>query len=154
MKKLVIFLIIVNIIGLSSCKKEEELTKPELLCRAPWVLSASIIEPPYFFEEVGSITDYYAVLASCRKDDLWNFNENGSYTIEDGPNKCNITDPSILESGTWTLSSNATAIVIENYYYYVEYEILELTKHTFKTSYVFSDTLSNIYNWTETYTHQ
>ena len=155
MKKLIVFLVLINIIGLSSCKKDEDLSNTELLCRAPWVLSASTFNPPYFFEDVGSISDYYAALAPCQKDDIWSFDENGTYTKEDGANKCDQTDPSVLENGRWTLSSDGTSLVIEPFYiYWAEYEILELTKSTLKTLYVFSDTLDNIYNWTETYTHQ
>ncbi len=154
MKKIILFLTIINIIGLSSCKKDEELSKTQLLCRAPWILSASIIDPPYFFEGVGSITDYFAVLAPCRKDDLWNFSDNGKYTYEDGAIKCNALDPSILDYGDWSFNSAETVIIIDNGYYMIQYDVLELTKQTLKVSSVISDTLNNIYNWTETYTHQ
>ncbi len=155
MKKLVLLVTAINIVFLFSCKKEEELTNTELLCRAPWVLSASVIDPPYFFEGVGSISDYYAILSPCWKDNLWNFDESGNYTKEDGAQKCDPADPSILENGRWTLSSNGTTMVIEPYYYYwAEYEILELTKQTLKVSSMITDTLGNNYNWTETYTHK
>jgi hypothetical protein len=154
MKKIILFLTIINIIGLSSCKKDEELSNTELLCRAPWILSASTIDPPYFFEGVGSITDYFAVLAPCRKDDLWNFSDNGKYTYEDAAIKCNALDPSILDYGDWSFNSAETVIIVDNGYYMIEYDVLELTKQTLKVFSVISDTLSNIYNWTETYTHQ
>jgi hypothetical protein len=154
MKKIILFLTIINILGLSSCKKDEELSNTQLLCRAPWILSASTIDPPYFFEGVGSITDYFAVLAPCRKDDLWNFSDNGKYTYEDAAIKCNALDPSILDYGDWSFNSAETVIIVDNGYYMIEYDVLELTKQTLKVSSVISDTLSNIYNWTETYTHQ
>jgi hypothetical protein len=154
MKKLILLLAVINIVFLFSCKKDEELSKTELLCRAPWVLSASVIDPPYFFEGVGSITDYYSVLAPCRKDDLWNFSENGKYTYEDGPTKCNALDPAILDYGDWSFNSAETVIIVDNGYYIIEYNIVELTKQTLQVSSLITDTLSNIYNWTETYTHK
>ncbi len=155
MKKLIIFLIIVNIIGLSSCKKDEVLSKTELLCRSSWVLTGSTFTPGIFFEGYGLITDYFAILAECRKDDIWDFNENGNYTLEDGAKKCDPLDPSVFDYGTWAFNSNETVIIItSNIYYTSEFNILELTEQTLRVSSMLVDSLSNIYTWTETYAHQ
>jgi hypothetical protein len=154
MKKLVLFVTVINIVFLFSCKKEEELSNTELLCRAPWILSASVIDPPYFIEGLGSITDYYALLSPCYKDNLWNFSENGKYTFEDGPTKCDVLDPAILDYGDWSFNSAETVIIVDNGYYIIEYNIIELTKQTLQVSSMIADTLSNIYTWTETYTHK
>ena len=155
MKKLILFLTIINIIALSSCKKDEVLSNTELLCRSPWILSASNFNPGIFFENYGLITDFYSVLQDCSKDDLWDFNENGNYTVEEGPQKCDPTDPSIIDYGTWAFNSDETIFIItSNIYFTSEYNILELTEQTLKVSSVLVDTLDNVYTWTETYTHQ
>lgn len=156
MKKLIIFLTIINIISLSSCKKDEDLTQTQLLCRASWILSASVINPAYFFEDVGAITDYYAVLPTCIRDDLWIFKENESYSLEEGATRCDPSDPKIFDHGTWASSLDFTTIVLTSNMYYnsVEYDILELTEQTLTIERIIYDTLSNIFTWTQTFTHQ
>jgi hypothetical protein len=155
MKKIILFLVIFNIIGFSSCKKDEELTNTELLCRDSWILSASTFTPGIFIEGYGLITDYFAILSNCTKDDLWDFNENGNYTLEDGPTKCDPLDPSVFDYGTWAFNSDETVVILTSNVYYgtTEYNILELTEQTLKVSSMLVDTLSNAYTWTETYTH-
>lgn len=156
MKKFVIFLTIAIIISLFSCKKDEDLSKTELLSRAPWILTASTFNPGILFEGYGLITDYFAILSDCRKDDLWDFSENGNYTLEDGETKCDPLDPSIFDYGTWAFNSDETVVILTSNVYNgsTEYNILELTEQTFKVSSMLVDTLSNVYTWTETYTHQ
>jgi hypothetical protein len=156
MKKLILFLTIVNIMSLFSCKKDEVLSKTELLCRAPWILSASTFTPGIFFEGYGLITDYYSVLPDCAKDDLMDFDEDGNYTQEDGTKKCDPLDPTIFDYGTWAFNSDETVVILTSNIYNgsTEYDILELTEQSLKVSSMLVDTLSNTYTWTETYTHQ
>ncbi len=153
MKKILLFLTIVNVIGFTSCKKDEVLTKTELLCRDSWILSASVINPAYFFEEIGAITDYYAILPACAKDDLWIFKENGNFTLENGATKCDPSYPTFLAYGTWAFNSDETVIITDWGSYMVEYDVLELSKEILKIESIIYDSLNN-YTWTETYTHQ
>lgn len=156
MKKIILFLVIINIIGLFSCKKDEDLSNTQLLCRSPWILSASTFTPGIFFEGYGLITDYFSVLPACAKDDLMDFEENGNYTQEDGLTKCDPLDPSIFDYGTWTFNSDETVVILTSKMYSAstEYNIIELTEQTLKVSSMLVDTASNVYTWTETYTHQ
>ena len=153
MKKFVVFIAALTLISIFACKKDENLTKTDLLCSQPWILSSSVFSPPYPIEGFGAIADYYAILAPCRKDDIWNFTNNGDYTIEDATNKCAPNDPTVLEFGSWIFNSDETVVTTNNGYYYNEYNVIELTTQTLQVRTALIDTLDNVYNWTETYTH-
>ncbi|UCH14924.1 MAG: hypothetical protein JSV22_02900 [Bacteroidales bacterium] len=156
MKKLILLLIIVNLISLFSCKKDEDMSQTQLLCNGPWILSASVINPAFFFEDIGAITDYYAILPTCLRDDLWIFYENGDYSLEEGATKCDPGDPKIFDRGTWASSLDFTTISLTSAIYFstTEYDILELTEQTLKIERIIYDTLNNSYTYTQTFNHQ
>jgi hypothetical protein len=154
MKKLILSILALTLILIFACKKDEELTKTDLLCSQPWILTSSTFSPPYPIEDFGAIADYYAILAPCRKDDIWSFKKNGDYTLEDGVSKCDPLDPTVLDFGTWIFNSDETVLTTNNGIYFTEYSILELTKQTLQVRTMIVDTLQNVYNWTESYAHQ
>ncbi len=153
MKRFALFLIACILVSIYSCKKDKDPTNTDLLCSKPWILSVSDFNPPYPIPGIGAIADYYAILALCRKDDIWNFKANGDYTIEDAANKCDALDPTVLEFGSWVFNSDETVLTTSTGYYYNEYQILELTSNTFQVRSTLADSVQNIYYWTETYTH-
>lgn len=153
MKRFVVFITACLLVSFYSCKKDDDPTNTELLCSQPWMLSASTFDPPFHITDFGAITDYYAILAPCRKDDIWSFKTNGDYTIEDGASKCNPLDPTVLEFGSWVFNTDETVITTSTTYYYTEYTILELSSQTLQVRSTLIDTLDNVYYWTETYNH-
>ena len=154
MKKFILSILALTLVLIFACKKDEELTKTDLLCAQPWILTSSTFSPPYPIEGIGAIADYYAYLSPCRKDDIWSFKKNGDYTREDGVSKCNATDPTVYDFGTWIFNSDETVLTTNNGYYFTEYSILELNKQALQVRTMIIDTLDNIYNWTESYAHQ
>jgi hypothetical protein len=105
------FLLIITITLLAfSCKKDEKVMKKDLLSGKDWILISETISPA--LDVNGTlITDLYSQLDACDKDDIGKFNSNGTYTLEEGLTKCDVNDPQVYETGTWTFNSDETIIV-------------------------------------------
>ncbi|MCK9404712.1 MAG: hypothetical protein M0Q26_15065 [Chitinophagaceae bacterium] len=58
-------------------------------------------------------TDDYASLAACVKDNKVVYRASGSYESSEGATKCSSSDPQILETGTWSLTTNETILVVQ-----------------------------------------
>ncbi|MEA3427315.1 MAG: lipocalin family protein [Bacteroidota bacterium] len=58
-------------------------------------------------------TDDYAGLTACVKDNKVVYRANGTYESNEGATKCNPSDPQILETGTWSLTTNETILVVQ-----------------------------------------
>lgn len=116
MKKITLLFIIASIVSLGACKKDEDntsatpKTKSELLTAKPWKLSALTVSPAY---NVGGtmITDFYAQMQACDKDDIYSFKSDKTFTQEEGATKCDPNDPQVSDAGTWTFSSDEKQLV-------------------------------------------
>lgn len=90
----------------TSCKKDEELSKTEMLTTGSWI-------------QVGATEDgqdvWDADYEDCEKDDITTFSSDGTFTIDEGATKCNPSDPQISDSGTWELSSDEKTITIKGF---------------------------------------
>lgn len=111
MRKINLLLIITLTFLLFNCKKDAKVTKKDLLSGKNWIMTAETISPAMNVNGT-LITDLYAQTPSCTKDDIGKFSSNGTYTLEEGLTKCNLTDPQVFETGNWTLSSNETILVM------------------------------------------
>lgn len=58
-------------------------------------------------------TDNYATMKPCEKDNRVVFRANGTYETNEGATKCSASDPQILETGTWSLTTNETVLVTQ-----------------------------------------
>ncbi len=147
-----IFAILILVLFCCSCGKEDALTKTDLLTQAPWILTASIFEPPLQTEE-GSIVNWYAAMPDCIRDDIFHYYPSGVYTNAEGASRCNPGDAEIWEVGVWTFNEEETKLYKGIIDYLNEYEILRLDGNELQLRYTFSDTLNNFYSNTETYKH-
>ena len=93
MKKLFLGLIIST--TLFSCKKDEATTtnpstktRTQYLTQKPWTNAIGL--PP------------------CNTDDITIFKTDFTYVEDNGATKCNTSDPQILETGTWSFTTNET----------------------------------------------
>ncbi len=111
MRKINLLLIITFTILVLSCKKDAKVSKKDLLSGKNWIMTAETISPAMNVNGT-LITDLYSQTASCTKDDIGKFNSNGTYTLEEGLTKCNVNDPQVFETGTWTFNSNETILVM------------------------------------------
>jgi hypothetical protein len=59
----------------------------------------------------------------CELDDIYRFNSNKTFTVEEGATKCNTTDPQIKESGPWRFNAAETKLYLGT----DSVEVIELT---------------------------
>lgn len=99
--KYLILFILVSVLTISSCKKDEAtLSKRELLTARSWQLSS--------IKENG-VTD---VLDECDKDNILTFLSDGTYTFDPNVIKCDLAN--VIESGTWSLSSDEKFLILDD----------------------------------------
>ena len=78
-----------------------------------WKVTAFTVNPPIDFFGT-QISDVYnsVFFPNCAKDDLYIFKSDKSYEINEGPSKCDDSDPQIQEVGTWGFSTNETLLLL------------------------------------------
>ncbi len=141
---------------LTSCKKEETptptplptpaTTKTELLTGKNWKIISWTSNPAVDWNGDGVlITDIYAQIPVCGKDNTITFNANGAELFDEGPTKCSSTDPQTA-SDVWFFNPTETAITMGGFSFNLE--ILNTT--TLKTNRVYN---YNGYDYTFTYTY-
>ncbi len=110
-------LISLVVIFMSSCSKDDdnptESTKTvnEYLTAGNWKVTALTIDPGVNINGV-VLTDFFAQMPSCTKDDLTKFNSNGTITDDEGATKCDPNDPQTTNDGTWVLSADNTSVTM------------------------------------------
>lgn len=115
--KLFGLLILFVIIGVSSCKKDENkdtTTKStrDYLVSGNWKTTAITVSPGINFGTT-VITDFFAQEDDCQKDDLTKFNADGTITDDEGATKCDPNDPQTTNDGTWILSADGKSVTID-----------------------------------------
>lgn len=90
---------------LSACDKDKvkPANKTELLTGKDWVMTAQTVSPAIRLASGRSITDLYAEMDDCDKDDFLRFEKPSAYTLNDGATKCDPSDPHSF-SGSWSFS--------------------------------------------------
>lgn len=96
------------------CKKEKtepepepiQATNTERLTGRNFKMTAATIDPP-----VLGVTDYYAQMPDCEKDNLIRFDTPDIFKEDEGPTKCNTNDPQ-TKTGTWTWNPDETILTI------------------------------------------
>lgn len=71
-----------------------------------WVLEHLTYPVPGFGD-----LDVVAFFEDCDKDDAFMFASDGKYTVAENT-KCDESDPTVADSGTWTLNSDKTILTI------------------------------------------
>lgn len=137
--KSITFTALVAMVGLlafsmTSCKKDkDEATKTELLTGGNWQLTTLSSDPA--FDWFGTpVTNIYAQLPACVKDDLTVFKTNGTVNFDEGPSKCNTNDPQTT-SGTWALSTDEKILSVTTDGDTESWNIEELKDDTFRAHY-------------------
>ncbi|MCX8019331.1 MAG: lipocalin family protein [Chitinophagaceae bacterium] len=101
MKNISLFLLTLFLIGISSCKKDKQKSKTELLVQASWKLS----------NVKANGNDVTSSIPACLRDNILTFEANGSGNVNEGPTKCNASDPNTY-SITWSFRNGETQIQI------------------------------------------
>jgi hypothetical protein len=149
----VLLLLMISAITALSCNKDKDTnatkTKTELLTTGTWKYTACIVSPAYDYYGNGNpVTDIFAIMEACEKDDFEIFKTNGIWEYDNGPTKCDALDPQIIYSEPWIFTANETKVTVGT----IECTILELTETTLKLRYTFSDA-GVTYTEEDTYKH-
>ncbi|MFT5253867.1 MAG: PKD repeat protein [Flavobacteriales bacterium] len=83
------------------------LTKSEIITAGPWKITA------FKMFDGTTTTDVYFLMDDCGKDDIFSFKTNGTYSNEEGATKCNQNDPTVIDTGTWSLSSDEKIFIVD-----------------------------------------
>lgn len=107
-----------GLILIFSCSKKSDpapnLTPEQIITNAKgWIGSAATINPPIQVPGGPAVSDFFAYLPVCEKDDVIFFGTDGKFKIDEGATKCDSADPQIKEQGTWAFNGTKTAINIQ-----------------------------------------
>ena len=131
-----IFACLALIVFSSSCNKENENLHTSFtyhLTNSDWQLSCLDVSPGIDAQNGEHITDLYANLDKCYKDNSWDFEDNGSCFISEGQYRCNEDNPAV-DTTAWHFNAEGTALILDG----KTYSIYELGPN------------SLILNWKET----
>lgn len=142
-----LFLLVALTMAFGACKKDDDKSNSEKLVDKNWNLVSLTSDPAINFGGV-SITDLYAQLDACNKDDLTIFKTGGTVNYDEGATKCDPSDPQTT-TGIWLLNSDQTIITIDG----DSWTILELNDSQLKVKFT-TDFFGNGVNTTLTATFQ
>ncbi|HKK40267.1 MAG TPA: lipocalin family protein [Cryomorphaceae bacterium] len=109
-----------GVLSFSSCNDDDDdedptpPTRTEMLTAKNWMVEGWNIEPAIDIDNNGTQeNNLIPFIEACNLDDFFDFNTDGSYTIEEGASKCDPNDPTIVESGDWLWNSDNTRLIFE-----------------------------------------
>lgn len=122
-------------------------TPTQLLCDRNYRMTASVTQPAY-----QGITDIFPYLQDCIKDDILRFNQNGTFTLDEGPSKCDPSWPQVY-NGNWTLGNNNTTLTLTGDYQ-ATWTVVSLDGNILRVSYSSPINGEPGYTLTDTWTKQ
>jgi hypothetical protein len=135
LKTLVVMLGAVALFSTTSCNKDDDATpdKVKILTGGQWQLTAMTADPA--IDWFGTpVTNVYAQLPACIKDDLTIFKTDGKVNFDEGPSKCQPNDPQTT-TGTWTFNTTQTVLSVTQDGETESWDVSELKDKTFKADY-------------------
>lgn len=79
-------------------------TRLELLASHGWRLNA------FYINGIDVTTTVFSL---CELDNIFTYDSDYTYMIDEGPTKCNPGDPQIIETGNWSFANNQTMLIYE-----------------------------------------
>lgn len=110
-----LFLVSFVFISFAACNKRDApvinpVSKAGMLTSGTWKITAMVSDD----DGNGSYeTDYYSGLPSCIKDNFVTFKAGGVLETDEGPQKCDPTDPQII-TAAWQLGQNEANLIIDS----------------------------------------
>lgn len=130
-------------VAVASCKKDKASTIELLTNARGWILVGYTVSPAFVDPITGtSISDWYAQLETCEKDNLVFFQGDNVFITDEGATKCDPDDPQ-TDPGTWLLSADEKTVTIDGESYTIE----KLDKNTLRMTFT-EEFLGVIYTWT------
>lgn len=113
MKNVISFLALALTLSLfSSCSKDDDLTKTEILTGNDWLITGFTVSPAIDINDDGNlVTDIYTFLVDeCYRDNTYSFAENGLVTVRESTNVCEGEPDSYTSE--WSMNEAETEITI------------------------------------------
>ena len=116
MKKVILISLSIMALSFYSCKEDSETpeipkTKTELLCASAWKYFSATITPG--IEINGVMTNnLFEGADPCDLDDLEIYKSDGTGSFDDGPTKCDPSDPQ-SDPFTWKFNTTETTLTID-----------------------------------------
>jgi hypothetical protein len=145
MKKFILSAFIIILLSTSCAKSDDNTsstptgsntpppTKTELLTDKNWVLAALTVNGE----------DKLSTVRDCKVDDIHIFKTDITYTLDEGPTKCNATDPQIAATSLWEFLDNETKIKFRRQIF----KLVELTDTKFVVEFD-SGSLLSVFTYT------
>jgi Lipocalin-like domain len=102
------FTILLLIIALAGCSKDDGGTKVQTKKE----MFAKTWKQVDLLAAIGAgvqTSVFTTFLTACQQDNLWNFKPDGTYTVTEGPTRCNAS-VDVVTTGTWTMTDNDTKV--------------------------------------------
>lgn len=128
MKKLNILIALsIVALSLSGCKKilVTQDNKAKLLTGKNWKITA------YTEDGIDKLNTTYG---PCDLDNIQNFAQGGTYTVDEGATKCFDDDPQIYEKGKWELKDGNLIFSEDGVGLQLQFKVVEIGKSTMKLS--------------------
>lgn len=93
-------------LGIGACKKDATKSKKELLTQSSWKVVKEESK-----SGSGPWVDNTSTLA-CEKDNQFVFGTTSTLELNEGATKCNLTDPQVIGTGTWSFLTNETQLQV------------------------------------------
>jgi len=97
--------------GSNTVTPEKPKTKKEILSSDRWRIT--VYTSVYTDSGETKTVNHFHDSGLCWKDNYLLFHPNGLLSLDEGPTRCNIDDPQIVELGTWELVNNDAQIRFE-----------------------------------------
>ncbi|GEM_PF-1672660 len=107
----------------------------DLITANTWVVTSSVATIDWPAPLGTQTADMFATRPTCYQDNQYIFKPDFTVNSEEGPTKCNSTDPQIISTGTWKLQDNNKKLESTTDGFTIIADILELTATTLKIRY-------------------
>lgn len=107
----------------------------DLITAHTWIITSSAATIDWPAPLGTQTTEMFPSTPACYQDNQYIFKSDLTVITEEGPTKCNSTDPQIISTGTWKLLDNNKKLESTTSGFTIVADILELTATTLKIRY-------------------
>lgn len=137
-----LFALVMVGVAFTGCKKDKDETKADktgMLVEKQWQATAYTIDPAIdWFGNGTLVTNIFAQLPACAKDDVTIFHKNGTVAFDEGASKCSTNDPQ-TRSGLWTFNPDQTVISVTEDGETNSWKVLEFSSDRIKIEFTIED---------------
>ncbi len=116
MKRITYIVSIALLLFSLGCKKDnakQNQSRMDLITTGQWKIIALTLVPGYDIDGDGDIdTDIFQDFDLCEKDDYYIFKSNGIFEVNEGPSKCDASDPQVV-SANWSFANQEKEIILD-----------------------------------------